>query len=634
MRGRVREKIRSALALPAQLRDGYRSTRPLFTIVRHIASGPAEERDVALENLQVWTQEIRLRTARDRARESVKGFAKELLFGDYGFGEALDQVPHLGALSPLTSVHASRLDYVLLCCNEILRLKNAFPYLGLGSKHANIRHNERHLSGLEVAQTLSILLNSAHLFGTFATERGLQYQIDDQPQLRRTIIQLAPSALHKWSEKVLDQGSLYRFHYAIAAARLGQLSLPKPIATTAIDALLTFSATTNQGNNKINWAFRSARQLAYQQLHSFLRLGLSLDPQVFESLAEQLLEDDVLGYDPRAASTPVGGVLRAMDRVHSEAAFTSPSAATLVLKHLRAFRKWWLEEDAHDTKLWDRLLSLKSKPDNWPNEGGAQLRHFVRLRLPTSQGWTSEVRRWRQDGSWGPNGTFLVTPVPTDDTTIVDVYESKPLDCASRRAVARALSQDVAASWTFSEGESARIVWRSAAIFGARLLRDLLVGGHRVWVEPVEPVDAGGPPHAGYAMVCSGDEPGRSKLCELERRFDDERCRELLALVEVKKKLGRAGRRDTAPWLAFLGRVFILNERTGDRVAEIDGIWAELHEDSIDWLFVEHKSSLGRGPKRQLNQLRRIITLSSNEPRDVSLEGNGTAAALTLRQLA
>jgi hypothetical protein len=622
----------SLLQLPRRVVGALRRNPEPLRALATIAIGTSrDDRVAALHDLLGWIQRKQLDDEHADGLLSAKGFALRLIEDRGLFADDLDSTPHLGCLASVSPVPATRLDYVALNLRTLLELKKRFPTLGLGSTNLHVEHDGHKLTGLEIAQSLVILLNAGHLFGTFATERGLLFMLDSDPAVEQDLLAAVPEKLRPWAGKILRDRNLYRFFYVLAAVRISDLDCNAMTKLTLIDVLACFDPEGTHGpGEKLVWAFRRSRQLAYQRMHSLMQLGLSFEQDGYSEVLGGLRDSDLFAYDEDNPPPLIQDVLDALDRLHAETIFTSPDAAALVLGHLREFRSWWEDQQARDIPPIDRVRSLWSRPDDWPSNPTQELQHYCRLKFPAgTMSWPTEVRSWRGNGPfWDGSATFLLTPAPRPDGNMLfDIYSVGGIKVRARYDIASELATRNRATWDSASHGDSRIVWRSIATFAARMLQEVISARTRVHLEPMKATGE----HVGYAMACVGVEPGCSKLLEIANCLVEENRREeLKALVQLRRDCEPEG---PFTWITFIGKLWLIDADSGKALAEIDGLWVDLTPKSVVWTVIEHKGGRGRGRVAQLEKAAELITLEAGKLDLINLS-QGSVAVREFRELA
>lgn len=569
---------------------------------------PATPEDTALIQTIVNSAQLpllaNLARMRASAEEKVKGFARTLLEQTW-IRDQLQETHHFGSLADLPALNPiggllSRYDYVVLQCALLFDAKKRWPGAGLSSG-TDIAHLGDELSGLEVCQSWAILLNLGHLFGTFASERALFWQLEADRSLHRDILNRIgcnDKQLQQQCEKELQRSDLHHLFYVLAAWRICKAS--PAIRATALHLIRAFlDESGDQYMRRLKWMFKFSRQVAYNVIHSCMNAGVRTDVLLEKGIAELTSHELIIFDEHTNEDIPLAPLLKACDAFHADATFASAEAASSVLAHIRAFKKWWRARGEREESNEDRLNDLFLRPADWqegtPEGTGEDLRHFVRLRLMGEHTeWLSRARSWYEI-DWG-TANFLISPQPGQKGLICDVYAG-PSGLSARTIcqITDRLAQESAISWQSDEPtEIQRKLWRSIALFGARLFEDVLQEEFRLRIDPVNAKDG----QLNYAILAPTFEIGRARLKKLMllNSSDEERARELDAIIEMSEKLVDVRR----PWLVFLARTRIVGN--GRDIAEIDGLWGQFFGDRIDWTLLEVKVKGQAGAAGQLEQ--------------------------------
>jgi hypothetical protein len=168
-------------------------------------------------------------------------------------------------------------------------------------------------------------------------------------------------------------------------------------------------------------------------------------------------------------------------------------------------------------------------------------------------------------------------------------------------------------SWGRPNDEASHDLWKSISLLGVRLFGQLLTPEVSAQLEPVP---AAGP-HATYALLTSSLEAGVARVEAVAVAVEtDDRRRELTTLAHVRREMRPP---DGTPWLAFLGKVHLI-ERASDRVvAELDGIFIDFFPDRVTWHFIETKVARQSGERRQLADALRYLRHKTTVP--ISMNG-------------
>ncbi len=196
------------------------------------------------------------------------------------------------------------------------------------------------------------------------------------------------------------------------------------------------------------------------------------------------------------------------------------------------------------------------------------------------------------------DGNFLITPSRRRgaECNVIDVYVSGTLSPNLTAHVAELLAQRNEATWSAPHPTDInRALWRSIAGFALRLFQQLLNRNRLAHLEPVAADDG-----IGLAIAAKSVASGCGRLSDFARRVkDDGRRVELDALREAALQY----RERTSVWVAFLGRLRILEEETGRQLQELDGVFALIDSAGVEWHFIEHKDGGASGMRGQLDDL-------------------------------
>lgn len=532
------------------------------------------------------------------------GFAKDL-FADESISGQLRETLHFGCLSEMSDARPfggsfTRHNYVALQGALLFDAKMGWPGSGLSSETTIKFGKGSALSGLDVCQSWSILLNWGHLFGTFASERALFFLVDQDHALENDILRTIRSnddQLHRNCQELLASRNLHRLFYVLAAWRVC-LQLTGARRRTSIELLNLFLLKVKDPQSRrLDWTFRTTRQLAYNMIHGCMLSGVGTQAPFCQGIADLIPLGPIVLEEYAAEDSPLLRLMAELDAYHAESTFASAEAASLVLAHIRSFKRWWASrrDDANETKL----STLYSKPGDWCPVPSKKLTHFVRLRLLGKHDeWLTEVRAWLKSASdphvWGESN-FIITPSPRRPGLLCDVYVGPDgMTTATATHMASKLAEQSVRSWsTPRPGELERGLWRSSAIFAAKIFEAGLREGLRLQLTPVTASEG----HSGYVIVAANFETGRERFKIFLRALgeDPERARELTALVELREN----GVLDDVPWLMFLARTRIIDS-TGTAVADIDGLWMEFRVEGIRCYVMEAKVLSQPGAAGQL----------------------------------
>ena len=553
---------------------------------------------------------------------SAKGFAEDLVGAAGVIIDQLSQTHHLGALENVAQPKRTRLDYVASICDELLKLKVGRPGLGLGSAYKE-RIGGKSMTGLALAQTWAICLNAGHLFGTFATERGLLFCLQNEPRIRSAILNAVPSFAHEWCIQILDERSPHRFFCALAAMRVARVIGDSSVATTALHALIKYPLRSEENAaqfERARWAYRRARQIAYNRVQAQLQVGSYIDESQLNLLAHHIRQSSSgLGFDPDAdRQNKAIRVLDALDDFHAEDLFADKQSAKQVLAHLKEFKDWWRNSGHSDhTEAIERLFT---RPPDWPTHRAPELSHYARLHLSsTGMDWLAEVVRWLDDDACWRRSNFYINPSHdiASNGFSCDLYCDGPFPPAAAAHVATLLAEQAAVA-ARADSLLASRVWRSLGRFMVAALKDTLRSGSVV-LEPAAKRNG----TMTYVVAGTSLNSAQGRLDNLIGDIDsDDRKRELSGLSHALRAIPSS--KPTSPHMIALGPIKIVAE-DGAIAAEIDGVWCAFVSDAVEWYLLEHKSGRQTGARRQLEDTLSLFSSNHQSIQEVDLI-NGRAA--------
>lgn len=374
----------------------------------------------------------RLRGRKPTPRLGVAGDAKGIasrFLGAPSVRAHLDGTRHFGILKPPDDIDIDRLAYVELQCSILLRLKERYAGYGLGSK---LDVGGGQATGLELCQLWAVLGSWGHLWGTFATERALAFNVF-HAGLGEALLSLIPEADRAACRTEKLHVSMYRLHECIAALLLaspldGVTDADRAIAGAAWSVYLR----RDRGYSTLLRAYRFARKVAFVQLHN--RVGISRVGEVHAPEDAFARPDPLDGFhdavELRALpqTSPFERLLDAVERYEYETFFAGTESATLVLEHLRVFKVWWDARGPRDAAtLRAYIIALRERPSDWPRERTKHaLAHVARLTMPAPGAeWPADVGAWWANGTpWG-GANFYLSIMPRGTTSMLDVYRAE-----------------------------------------------------------------------------------------------------------------------------------------------------------------------------------------------------------------
>ncbi|NYB26460.1 MAG: hypothetical protein HVN34_03865 [Methanobacteriaceae archaeon] len=203
------------------------------------------------------------------------------LLDNYGHIERLKNIDQLGVIRNIyEGAHHPRWEYVILQLYLINRLKklDLAKGLGLSSKTTNFLNYRP--SGAEILQIWILLLNSGHLPGTFASERGLLRTFKESAKLRNVFKGGLRPEEKKFFNRILENEDIYSIHKILISFHLGRYHRFKDYDIEGskfaefLREIVNFYLFEPQDENlanrrfKLKSTFRRIRQISYLFLDS------------------------------------------------------------------------------------------------------------------------------------------------------------------------------------------------------------------------------------------------------------------------------------------------------------------------------------------------------------------------------
>lgn len=137
----------------------------------------------------------------------------------YGFIDKLKRISQLGVIkNTFNGSHHPRWEYVVLQIYLLNSLKNTNYKSGLGSNYKIVfKDEEIKLSGCELIQIWILLLNSGHIPGTFASERGFLLYLNQNYISYKTFKRGLPKNLKEIFDEKMYKNDIYDIHKFIMA---------------------------------------------------------------------------------------------------------------------------------------------------------------------------------------------------------------------------------------------------------------------------------------------------------------------------------------------------------------------------------------------------------------------------------
>lgn len=195
----------------------------------------------------------------------------------YGFIEKLKKTNQLGVIkNTLKGTHHPRWEYVVLQIYLIEQLKNTDYNSGISSNFKlHLNNSVEVLSGAELLQIWVLLLNSGHLPGTFASERGFLKYIRHNNILFNTFKRGLPKDSKSLFGEVVTKNKNYKFHCFIMLFLLERHKRYDVVCSNnkLIDVLVKalniyIFPSEDKKLRKLKFYFNRIRQLSYLFLDS------------------------------------------------------------------------------------------------------------------------------------------------------------------------------------------------------------------------------------------------------------------------------------------------------------------------------------------------------------------------------
>jgi len=544
-----------------------------------------------LRDVLSWAWQWTAKQEVSKAEGAAKGFASVLLQSDQPFPAQLRALPHFGSLRELVGLSVTRLDYAKLTLHALLEVKKLYPGLGLGSQNSVATYKNKRLTGLEVAQAFTIITNAAHLFGTFATERGVLFELGEAGGVRDPLLSAIHEDLRPIADELLQGGRLHQFHYVLAClfnSRLPDCEVRETCRTVLLEVL-------EDRGDRLNWVLRLARQISYNRLHALAQLDCTLQSSEYLGLLKQARLTPRIGFvNPTHEHSPALDLLNEIDAYQTRAFFTGTDVASVVVQHIDLLASWW-RTNLPAADAVSLIEGLRVRPKDWPRPGSQlSLRHFVRIRVPSDRDWISETRELRDAREAWQTARFLVTPMPRREAPMLDVFVQGSLEPRTASLIAKRLSEYTRASWEGDQRDWATQVWQSNVEFAISALQELVKDELRVELLPTQTDDLD---RVGFGIF-SADVDSAAERLEGFRNLvaDPNRVAELSGLAEMLRVHGHV--EPGSHLFVSLGNVVLISARENSRVAEVDGLFAHFSDAGIQWYFYEHKRTKDAGRAR------------------------------------
>lgn len=269
------------------------------------------------------------------------------LLDNYKHIERLKNIDHLGVIrNAFEGAHHPRWEYVVLQLNLINRLCNLNDAKGSGLSSKTEFLGLRP-SGAEILQLWILLLNSGHLPGTFASERGLLKAFQNSSKLRNTFKSGLRSNKKKLFDDIIKNEDIYGIHKLLISFHLDRYKrftdydTDNVIFIDFLQEILDFYLFEQEQNNleqkryDLKSIFTKIRQVSYLFLDShYAPFPISFDiSKIFLNLEDNYY-DLFLESDTQILKT-----LSSFDDLLSTGMYHSEISISELGKHSKEIRK-------------------------------------------------------------------------------------------------------------------------------------------------------------------------------------------------------------------------------------------------------------------------------------------------------
>jgi hypothetical protein len=201
------------------------------------------------------------------------------LLDHYGHIDRLRIIDQLGVIRNVyEGAHHSRWEYVMLQLSLIYKLsverdeKDTKLAAGLGLSSNNIPFLGKYPTGAEILQIWTLLFNSGHLPGTFATERALLRCCKKDSEFRLALLNGLPHEenIKDYFKKLLEEEDIYSFQKILVLFHLQRYRRHKYNKSEFIEFLYDiirfyiFPSEEHPENQKnLKFLFKRIRQISY-----------------------------------------------------------------------------------------------------------------------------------------------------------------------------------------------------------------------------------------------------------------------------------------------------------------------------------------------------------------------------------
>jgi len=267
------------------------------------------------------------------------------LLNKHGHINRMREIEQLGVIrSVYEGVHHPRWEYVMTQLGIIYKLATRDKATGkklLRGKWGlsrKINFNSNEISGADIIQIWTLLLNAGHLPGTFATEKAILKSLKSDEKLKKRFKKGLPDREIKlYLDKIIKTGDIYKFHKILSFFFLQRYKRDDPeLVNLLIDVLkfYCFENSHNEAREKLRHVFKRIRQISYLYLDTrYSHIPVNFDlPTIVINLPDYI--DELLDYN-----SPLSKTLEKLDDFLSVTLYQSGESMRIHSYHVREVMK-------------------------------------------------------------------------------------------------------------------------------------------------------------------------------------------------------------------------------------------------------------------------------------------------------
>jgi hypothetical protein len=346
-----------------------------------------------------------------------------------GHIERMKQTPQLGVIRNVCEgAHHTRWEYVVTQLSIVGHLKIVSQISGLSNNSPIIKGGEE-ISGAEILQVWTMLLNVGHLFGTFSSERALLSQIKDDKNLRRIFKSGLPDdeEIKAYFDNIVIREDTFRIHELIAFFFLYRLRRSnKREVELLMNILKSFRNDPPIGKERINKLrnlFRRIRQVSFLFLDSHygpVPVSFELGPILynFEEYTKELF---------LSGESPLTRMLESFQNLLSENLYLAPQSIHALGDNSREIEKLIKKENQISRSI-PKLDKFLRDRNNFENEHKKKCpEHLLRLLIDERKNpfaVTSTIKPLELEEEWNkrlPSRSCKCTIVNNPNNTVLGI---------------------------------------------------------------------------------------------------------------------------------------------------------------------------------------------------------------------